>query len=1055
VEEVPNLRSHLPSLALACALAAAPPAWAVDEADRALTKEEERARFHPRRTGMDAGTRLLGYARRVEMEQGSPLHGLRFRNVGPEVQGGRIVDIEGPAAHPDSLIVAYATGGIWRSDNRGGSWTPLFEGQSPVTIGDVALGDGDGTVIYVGSGEANSQRTSYAGTGVFRSTDGGRTWKNVGLTDSHHIGRVLVDRRDPRTVYVAAMGHLYTENAERGVFKTTDGGDTWTRVLFVDERTGAIDLVQDPANPDVLYASLWDRARTAGNFLESGTGSGVWKTTDAGKTWSRLAGGLPSGPGLGRIGLAVAASRPQTLYALIDNQARRPDTEPPDEETPPGEITPRRLRALSPEAFARLDDATVSRFLRRYDFPKALKPRALKRDVKAGKITMADLVAYVKDANRDLFENPVVQAELYRSDDGGASWRKTHEGRLDKVYYSYGYYFGGVAVDPTDPERIYVAGLPILGSRDGGRTFSGLDRMGVHVDEHAIYVDPRNPRRVLIGNDGGLNVSYDYGQTWARISNLPVGQFTTLALDNGKPYRIIGGLQDNGVMRGPSTYHAGAHEPDTWKEILGGDGSAVAVDPKDDNVVYAAYQFGNAFRLNLKTGERQRVRPRPELSADKKEKPLRYNWVTPFILSPHSRDILYFGANRLYRSFDRGDTWTAISPDLTSDREQGDVPFGTITSLSESSKRFGLIWAGTDEGKVWLTRDGGASWTDASKGLAPARWVTRVVASTFDEGTAYVTQSGYRDDDFAPYVFRTTDYGRTWQSLAAGLPAEPVNVIREDGKARHLLYLGTDGGAFVSLDQGQRWIPLTGGLPRVAVHDLQVHAREGDVVLATHGRSVYLAQAAPLRKLTAEVQGKALHAFPIPPAQADLRRGYGEHPYITWFRVDPTVPIAFWARQAGQPVRIVIKDENGSVWQELTATSLAGYNAVDYDLGADRAKADAAEAVARGKALEKKKAAAAKDTDKDKDKDKPADEAEDEEDEDTGDKPASGGGSAVLDEDLHAALADPLRAGRLRFLPAGRYTVEITAGADTARTRLTVKPPREQPAAADDDAVID
>ncbi|HEU5321421.1 MAG TPA: glycosyl hydrolase, partial [Methylomirabilota bacterium] len=373
--------------------------------------------------------------------------------------------------------------------------------------------------------------------------------------------------------------------------------------LFVDERTGAVDLVQDPASPDVLYAATWDRARAAGNFLESGTGSGVWKSIDAGRTWSRLAGGLPSGPTVGRIGLAVAASRPQTLYALVDNQARRPDSEPPDEETPPGELTPRRLRTLPAESFARLDDAVVARFLRRFDFPRSLKPRALKRDVKAGKITMADLVAYVKDANRDLFENPVVQAEVYRTDDGGGTWRKTHAERLEKMTYSYGYYFGGVAVDPRDPERVYITGVPLLGSSDGGRTFTGLDRHGVHVDHHAVYVDPRNPRRVVNGNDGGLNVSYDHGQTWSRISNLPVGQFTTLALDNARPYHIIGGLQDNGVLRGPSTYRAGKQDPDAWKEILGGDGSAVAIDPKDDNVVYTAFQFGNAFRLNLKTGE--------------------------------------------------------------------------------------------------------------------------------------------------------------------------------------------------------------------------------------------------------------------------------------------------------------------------------------------------------------------------------------------------------------------------------------------------------------------
>jgi photosystem II stability/assembly factor-like uncharacterized protein len=392
----------------------------------ALTKEQERERFHPHREGMAPAPRLAGYERRLQMEKDSPLKGLRFRAVGPEVQGGRIVDIEAPAAHPDSYIVAFATGGLWRTDNRGGSWTPLFETESAITIGDVALGDPDGRTIYVGSGENNSSRTSYAGTGVFKTTDGGKTWRNLGLGDSHHIGRVVVDARDPRTVYVAAAGHLYTDNTERGVYKSTDGGETWTRILYVDDRTGAIDLVQDPSRPEVLYAAMWEKARSARNFLESGPGSGIWKTTDAGTHWTRLGGGLPTGATIGRIGLALSAARPQTVYAVIDNQALRPESDPLDEETPPGELTARRLRVLSTDALSRLDDAVVTRFLRRYDFPKSLKAPALKRDVKAGKITVADLVAYVSDANRDLFERQIEGSEIYRTDDGGATWARTH-----------------------------------------------------------------------------------------------------------------------------------------------------------------------------------------------------------------------------------------------------------------------------------------------------------------------------------------------------------------------------------------------------------------------------------------------------------------------------------------------------------------------------------------------------------------------------------------------------------------------------------------------------
>ena len=918
----------------------------------ALTKEEERALFHPHREGMPPAPRLAGYERRLQMEKDSPLKGLRFRPVGPEIQGGRIVDIEVPLAHPDSFVVAFATGGVWRTDNRGGSWRPLFESESSITVGDVALADSDGQTIYVGSGENNSSRTSYAGTGVFKTTDGGRTWRNVGLTDSHHIGRIVVDARDPRTVYVAATGHLYTDNAERGVYKSTDAGETWTRVLFVDDRTGAIDLVQDPTHPEVLYAAMWERARTARNFLESGPGSGIWKSADAGGHWTRLAGGLPAGATVGRIGLALPASRPETVYAVIDNQTLRGEAEPLDEETPPGELTPRRLRALGADAFARLDDAVVTRFLRRYDFPKTLKAAALKPDVKAGKITVANLIAYLADANRDLFERQIVGPEVFRSDDGGASWSRTHKDRLDKVYYSYGYYFGRISVDPTDAERIYFGGVPMLGSSDGGKTWKDLDQRGVHVDHHVLFVDPRAPQRLALGNDGGLNLSFDRGQTWTKVNNLPVGQLTTLALDDATPYNILGGLQDNGVMRGPSTYIPGKSDPAAWRTIYGGDGAAVAVDPKDPSIVYTGYQFGYSARLNLKTGEKARIRPRPELSAETKEKPLRYNWVTPLVVSPHSREIVYYGSNRLYRSFDRGETWTAISGDLTSSLEQGDVPFGTITTLSESPKRFGLLYAGTDEGKVWGTRDGGLSWTDLSSGLAPGRWVGRVVASSFDEGTVYVTQSGYRDDEFAPYVFRSTDFGRTWESLAAGLPAEPVNTIREDPKARPLLYVGTDMGVFVSLDSGKTWTAMASGLPHVPVHDLQVQPREGDLVLATHGRSVYLTEAAPLRKLTPDVMARAVFAFPIKSAPGDPGRGYGEHPWITWPSETVITRIPYWLRAAG-PVAVTIKDEGGSVWKEIGETGQPGLNVIDYDLGVDAKLADAAEAVARTKAREK------------------------------------------------------------------------------------------------------
>lgn len=1027
---------------LALAAAAGP---AVGGSSR--TKTEERRAFHPRAVGMPGATRLAGYARRLEMERTTPFGAIRFRRAGPEIQGGRIVAIAFPRARPDTILVAFASGGLWRTENRGGSWESLFDRESSMTIGDLALGDDEGRVLWVGTGENNSSRSSYAGTGVFKSTDAGKTWTNAGLPDSHHVGRIVVDPTRPDTVWVASLGPLYTEGGERGVYKTTDGGRTWRRTLFVDARTGIVDLAADPSDANVLYAAAWERDRKAWNFLESGPGSGIFKSRDGGETWSRLSGGFPSGDGVGRIGLAISPARPTTVYAVLDNQARRPETEAADEDAPSGELTPRRLRTLTDGQAAELPPDVLQRFLDRNDFPKDLKAKALLKDLKGGKVKVADLVAYLSDANRDLFETDVVGAEVWRSDDAGATWARTHEKRLDQVFFSYGYYFARIAVAPDDADRVWIVGVPLLRSTDGGKTFEGLDRHGVHVDHHAVAFDPERSRRIALGNDGGLNLSWDGGATWTKVNNLPVGQFTTIAVDDATPYNVLGGLQDNGTMRGPSDYVPGKSDPGAWKSIGGGDGSCVQVDPKDRNVVYTASQFGYATRQNLKTGERARIRPRPAL----KEKPLRYNWVTPFLISPHAREVLYYGTNRLFRSFDRGETWTAISGDLTSNREPGDVPFGTITTIAESPKKFGVIWVGTDEGRVWGTRDGGATWKDlgagkGGKGIAADRWVTRVVASAHEEGTVYVSQNGYRDDDFAPYVFRSTDYGESWTSLARGLPDEPVNTIREDPKARNVVFVGTDLGAFVSLDRGDTWEALTGGLPHVPVHDLAIHPKEGDVVLGTHGQSVWIADVSPLRALSPEVRKKDLHAFPAKGAEWERRRGYGIHPFVAHWRPIPTERrLAWWAGPSTKgETRITVRDGWGNVWAERTADTRPGLNVFVYDLTADPKRADAAEIERRRR--EGERAEAREDLRKrfapkppeggpaEKEGAASAAEEGDEEGDEAVEKP--------LRADVLALLADPLIERRARYLPPGTYSIEIAVGDRAVRTKLTVKAPK-------------
>lgn len=1013
-------RAPVVSLLLAAApLLAAPPA----------TKTEEAKLFHPPARGMAAAARLAGYEKRLAMEKSSPFASLTFRNVGPELQGGRIVDLDAPRSRPDTLFVAYATGGLFRTDDKGGTWTPLFDTESSIGLGAIAVGDAEGNVLWAGTGEANSSRTTYAGTGVFKSTDGGKTWKNTGLHDSHHVGRILVDPASPDHVLVASMGPLYTDGGERGLYRTTDGGASWTKVLGGPGRTGAIDVVRDPGDPQLLFAALWERDRKPWSFLESGPGSGVFRSRDGGATWSRLGGGLPQGDVVGRIGLAVTPARPGAVWAVVDNQSRRPGER--DEETPPGELTPRRLKALTAEQFAKVETAVVERFLRSNGFPKELKARALQRDVASGKVKLADVVAYVDDADRQMEEVETVGVEVWRSDDAGETWRRTHDVSLEKVAYTYGYYFGKIWVAPDDAEKIYVAGVPLAGSSDGGKTWGGLDRHGVHVDHHALWFDPRDPRHVVLGNDGGLNLSWNGGRSWAKVNNLPVGQVTTIAVDSAEPYNVLVGMQDNGVWRGPSTYVAGKTSPDAWKPVIGGDGSFIEVDPTDPSLVYTASQFGNAVRVNLKTGERTRFRPRHALG----EPALRYNWVTPFLLSPHSPNVLWFGTQKLFRSFDRGETWAAVSPDLTSAREPGDVPFGTITTISESPKTFGVLFVGTDEGKVWGTRDGGATWTDLSKGLAKDRWVTRVVASVHDEGTVWVSQSGYRNDDFAPYLWKSTDFGATWTSVAAGLPAEPVNTVREDPKAKHLLYVGTDLGAYVSLDRGATWCALTGGLPHVPVHDLAVHPKEGDLVLGTHGRSAFVAEAAPLRELTPEVRTKPLHAFRVKPATWDRSRGYGENELFAWRRVPTTRTVSWWASAAAAgTATIVVKDEKGRVWKEWTAPSVAGFNAVDYDLSVDPARADANEEALRTEAAEAAAKAASAGAKGDTESKAAAEAAEDEDDAEAGPR--------TTPPDVSALLADPLRARRDRYLPPGRYVVDVSVSGNRSETRLRVRPPR-------------
>jgi photosystem II stability/assembly factor-like uncharacterized protein len=795
------------------------------------TKLQELRQFHKNVLGMPAAERLAGFELRKKLEAASPYAGITFRNVGPEIQGGRIVDLASVEGKPGTLFVAFATGGLWRTDNMGDTWEPLFDNESTIGIGDIAV-SGDGNTIWVGTGEANSSRTSYAGTGIFKSTDAGKTWTNKGLHESHHIGRVIIHPSNPNRVYAAVIGHLYSWNKERGVYRTDDGGNTWKQILAKDERTGAIDIAMDPRDPNVLYASLWERDRRAWNFLESGLGSGLYKSTDGGDTWRKLGGGLPDGQFLGRIGISIAPSNPDTVYALIDNQ----EIAAGSGRQPQG-LTGDQLRAMNEQQISAIQPADLDRLFRG-TFAGGIDGAELKRLLVEKKITAGHLADHLGDANSRLLNADVVGAQLYRSNDGGATWTKTHSQPLPNMYSTYGYYFGQVAAAPENPEVVYVLGVPLMKSTNGGRTFANSGR-GTHADHHALLLDKNVPGRAALGNDGGLYLTWDGGDNWRHVNNIPVGQFTTLAVDMATPYNLYGGLQDNGTMRGPSTYVAGRSNPTDWTSIGGGDGSDVQVDPTDSAYYIVASQFG--FGSGRDADGRWSVRPLPTPV----DKPLQYNWVSPILMSPHNPDIVYFGANKVYRSVNRGRDFAAISGELVDRLPQGDVPFGTLTTITESPFSFGNLYAGTDQGKVWASDDG-QTWRDVSRGLANNRWVTRVFASPHKPNTVYVSQNGYRQDDFAPYLWRSDDRGRTWTSIAAGLPAEPINVIAEHPRVPGLLFVGTDLGVFVSKDNGQTWGTLHGGLPHVPVHDLVVHPREKDLIVATHGRSIFVADISSL-----------------------------------------------------------------------------------------------------------------------------------------------------------------------------------------------------------------
>lgn len=812
--------------------------------------------------------RLKSLQQKKMLEDKSTINATKFRNIGPSVMSGRVVDIDANPQDPTEFYVAYASGGVWHTTNNGLSFTPVFDSADVLTIGDIAVNwpraAGQTKTIWVGTGEVNSSRSSYAGIGVYKSTDEGKTWQYLGLPESQHIGKIQLHPTDANTAWVAVLGHLYSPNKERGVYKTTDGGKTWKQTLAIDENTGAVDMDINPQNPNELYAAMWYKTRRAWNFEESGKTSGLYKSTDGGDTWaliSKEGSGFPNGDFVGRIGVAVYPKNPQIVYAVVDNQKARPDTAKKDTLT--YELD--ELKNLSIEQFAQLNERRLDTFLKRNRLAPRYSAKQIKEMVASNKLKPTSLYDYLY-VNTG-FEGTPIGAEVYRSDNGGQTWRKTNEKEIP-IFFSYGYYFAKIYVSPYNPDKVYTLGLSAQVSTDGGKTWKNMDKNNVHSDHHALWVDPNRDSHLINGNDGGVNLTYDNGEHWFKANTPPVGQYYSITVDNAKPYNVYGGLQDNGVWYVPagsgrnSFANSGlGQSDDNAKNIGGGDGMQVQVDQRDNLTTYYGSQFGNYFRTNRLTKEgTRRITPRHELG----EKPLRFNWQAPILLSPHNNDILYFGSNKLFRSFNQGDTMIAVTGDITKGGKEGDVPYGTLTTISESPVRFGLIYTGTDDGNIHVSKDAGATWTlisapqtlrqaqndkHKSASLPQNLWVSRITASKHKEGRVYASLNGYRNDDFNPYLYVSEDYGTTWMPIGKDLPAEPINVVKEDPKNENIIYVGTDGGLYVSFNKGQSFMVWNAGLPKaVPIHDIAIQERENEIVLGTHGRSLYVAKLVDVQK---------------------------------------------------------------------------------------------------------------------------------------------------------------------------------------------------------------
>jgi photosystem II stability/assembly factor-like uncharacterized protein len=853
-----------------------------------------------------AATSMPGRAQQTPAAGANPFDALYFRSIGPATMSGRIADLAVYEANPAVFYVATAHGGVWKTVNNGTTWEAQLQHTGHLSTGAIAISQSNPDLVWVGTGESSNRQSVSWGDGIYKSTDGGKTYTNMGLKTSRHINRVVIDPRNNDTVFVAATGSLWGPGGERGVYKTTDGGKTWKQVLKVDDETGANEVVMDPTDSKILYATLYQRRRTSCCFNGGGAGSGMYKSTDGGETWTKMTGGVLDGP-LGRMTLDVYRKRPNILYALIEGPAQQQ--------------AGGRGRGGAPAAAEQGPGAAAAT-------PQNPAPAMQQPGGGRGQQVL----------------NPADPTGLYRSDDAGATWRKVNNANPRPMYFSQ------INIDPNDPDVVYTGGVGLHQTLDAGRTIQTDIAASTHDDVHAIWINPSNSNHVMIGNDGGLAMSYDKGKQWKFVPNLAVGLFYHVSVDNAMPFNICGGMQDNYNWCGPSAVRSapgiGNHE---WNTLLGGDGFVVLQDPTDYRIAFTESQDGNLTRVDRVTFETMSIPPQPKPG----EAAYRWHWDTPLMFSPHDRKVLYTAANMVFRSTDQGLSWTPVSEDLTGgpvrddivtmgvkntdirfSRNDGISQWPAIVSLAESPKRTGLLYAGTDDGHVSVTRDMGKTWTrisDKFSGVPKGLFVSELVPSRFDEGTVYATFDGHRDNNFDTWIYASNDFGQTWRSLNGNLKGEVARTLLEDLKNPDVLYLGTETGIFVTLDRGGSWVRMKGNMPTVRVDEMVIHPRDNAMVVATHGRAIWvLDNLAPVQELAAAQKSMTDATLFSPAPTAMYRRPARDRNYEFWgdqafFGENPpqAAVISWYLKKDVGNVALKISDATGREIREISGPVLA------------------------------------------------------------------------------------------------------------------------------------